>query len=373
MRRLALKAVQDKLTGGRADGMSEEDIAKKHDVSVDHIEDQIEKGVQVEMEHTNDSLLSKEIAKDHLVESPDYYTHLEEMEKKFEGGQATGDKQDLVKTTEVREKDIPVKDAMSALLFITRLAQASDQPMQWQEAVSDLPPVELAKSRTVIFNYVPGNPATLSITTPEVKAIDPTPLIEVKVEDINQIPMLIGTLRDEIRQKVKEYKAGSTTSSIKVSKVVKRPDGWHVMSEKGKHLGGPYDSRAQADKRLSQVEMFKHMKGMRRNTILLLRVAFDKSKWTYVNAEELKKLEQKFAGGAPITIKDLIPVIGVDAAATLNVTTDLTPQQIAKELIFTGRNALQIKEELAWKGYGEKPSAIELRRRQKSKPTGETI
>lgn len=373
MRRLALKAVQDKLTGGKADGMSEEDIAKKHDVSVDHIEDQMEMGVQVEMEHTNDSLLSKEIAKDHLVESPDYYTHLEEMEKKFESGQDTGDKEDLVKTTEVREKDLPVKDSSSALLFLTKLAEASDQPMQWQEAVSDLPPVALAKSRTVIFNYVPGNPSTLSITTPEVKAIDPTPLIEVPVPDMSQIPMLIGTLRDEIRKKVQEYKAGSISTAIKVAKVVKRPDGWHVMSEKGKHLGGPYPSKDKADNRLQQVEMFKHMKGMRRNTILLLRVAFDKSKWTYVNAQELKKLEQKFVNKVPITIKDLIPVIGVDAAQTLNVTTDLTPEQIARELIFTGRNALQIKEELAWKGYGEKPSAIELRRRQKPKPTGETI
>ena len=38
--------------------------------------------------------------------------------------------------------------------------------------------------------------------------------------------------------------------------------GYKVVSEKtGKNLGGPYKSRAQAAKRLKQVEFFKHSKG----------------------------------------------------------------------------------------------------------------
>lgn len=37
--------------------------------------------------------------------------------------------------------------------------------------------------------------------------------------------------------------------------------GYKVVSHTGKNLGGPYKSRAQAKKRLKQVEMFKHMKG----------------------------------------------------------------------------------------------------------------
>jgi len=40
--------------------------------------------------------------------------------------------------------------------------------------------------------------------------------------------------------------------------IVKRKDGYHVLSEKGKNLGGPYRSRAAAQKRLQQVEYFKH-------------------------------------------------------------------------------------------------------------------
>lgn len=71
----------NRIIGGNADGMSVEDIAKKHKVSPASIRLQIEKGKKVEMEHTKDSKLAREIAMDHLEEIPDYYTRLEKMEK----------------------------------------------------------------------------------------------------------------------------------------------------------------------------------------------------------------------------------------------------------------------------------------------------
>jgi len=49
---------------------------------------QLERGIEVEYEHTIgrtpvDRLIAKCIAKAHLLESPDYYRLLEEMEAKF--------------------------------------------------------------------------------------------------------------------------------------------------------------------------------------------------------------------------------------------------------------------------------------------------
>jgi hypothetical protein len=43
--------------------------------------------------------------------------------------------------------------------------------------------------------------------------------------------------------------------------IKKVKDGYKVLSEKGKNLGGPYKSEAEAKKRLKQVEYFKHKKG----------------------------------------------------------------------------------------------------------------
>ncbi|MBI2010305.1 MAG: hypothetical protein HYS86_03990 [Candidatus Chisholmbacteria bacterium] len=42
--------------------------------------------------------------------------------------------------------------------------------------------------------------------------------------------------------------------------IVKRQAGYHVLSEKGKNLGGPYQTKSAAQKRLRQVEYFKHLK-----------------------------------------------------------------------------------------------------------------
>lgn len=72
----------EQLEGGLGDNLSVEDIAKKHKVSKETIENQLEIGIKVEMEHTNDKLKAKEIVLDHLTETSDYYTKLREMEKK---------------------------------------------------------------------------------------------------------------------------------------------------------------------------------------------------------------------------------------------------------------------------------------------------
>jgi hypothetical protein len=43
--------------------------------------------------------------------------------------------------------------------------------------------------------------------------------------------------------------------------IKKTEGGYQVVSRKGKNLGGPYKSKKEAEKRLKQVEYFKHNKG----------------------------------------------------------------------------------------------------------------
>jgi hypothetical protein len=51
--------------------------------------------------------------------------------------------------------------------------------------------------------------------------------------------------------------SGQTQEAIMIKKVA---GGYKVLSEKGKNLGGPYKTRKEAEKRLRQVEFFKHKK-----------------------------------------------------------------------------------------------------------------
>ena len=72
---------EDKIPGGLAGGMGLTDIAKHHNVSVDVLVDEFKKGISVEMEHTSDREIAKEIALDHLYEDPKYYTKLKDIEE----------------------------------------------------------------------------------------------------------------------------------------------------------------------------------------------------------------------------------------------------------------------------------------------------
>lgn len=59
-----------------------EEIAKKHKVPLDHIENQLKLGIRTEKEHTTHEEIARQIALNHLLEDPNYYTKLKSMEAK---------------------------------------------------------------------------------------------------------------------------------------------------------------------------------------------------------------------------------------------------------------------------------------------------
>ena len=56
------------------------EIAQKHGIELSMIEDQLQMGIKVEMEHTEDPFAAMEIALDHLNEMPNYYDELATIE-----------------------------------------------------------------------------------------------------------------------------------------------------------------------------------------------------------------------------------------------------------------------------------------------------
>jgi hypothetical protein len=78
----------EKLKGGLSDKKTLTDVAKKHDKKghyhiddmIEYLKKELQKGIKIEMEHTNDKLKAKEIAMDHLYEDPNYYKKLNKIE-----------------------------------------------------------------------------------------------------------------------------------------------------------------------------------------------------------------------------------------------------------------------------------------------------
>jgi hypothetical protein len=68
-----------------------------------------------------------------------------------------------------------------------------------------------------------------------------------------------GEFGEELSQDDAVFFSGLTPEDLEEGKIVERKDGWYVISEKtGKNLGGPYKTKQEAEKRLRQVEWFKH-------------------------------------------------------------------------------------------------------------------
>lgn len=68
--------MKQQIPGGLADNQTFQTLAKRHNTTVDQIKKELKKGVEVELEHTEDKHKALEIAMDHVYEDPNYYKKL---------------------------------------------------------------------------------------------------------------------------------------------------------------------------------------------------------------------------------------------------------------------------------------------------------
>lgn len=78
---IPLNMNEEVIPGGKSSGMSIKEIAKMHKVSPQIVMKEWLKGMKVEMEHTSNKKIAREIAKDHLYEDIFYYQKLAKIEK----------------------------------------------------------------------------------------------------------------------------------------------------------------------------------------------------------------------------------------------------------------------------------------------------
>lgn len=76
---------KENIEGGLSAGMSLRDLARHHGAvkpreiqkMIRSLTQELNMGIKVELEHTENQKIAREIALDHLMEHPDYYTRLQ--------------------------------------------------------------------------------------------------------------------------------------------------------------------------------------------------------------------------------------------------------------------------------------------------------
>jgi hypothetical protein len=106
------KAPKGKIPGGKSEGKTIADIARKHGMPITKVESAIRRGVRIEKEHTTDPAIAREIAKDHIYENPRYYEVLARIENIRPGRKKTKQSPSRSDKDEVNE-DAPTNNVGS--------------------------------------------------------------------------------------------------------------------------------------------------------------------------------------------------------------------------------------------------------------------
>lgn len=97
----------------------------------------------------------------------------------------------------------------------------------------------------------------------EDKALSDADFLDFLEQAAKRLPELFDAMdHDALAAALEKAMGHGIVGGIKsiLNRIARRADGWHVFSEDFKrHLGGPYKTRAEAEKRLRQVEIAKHV------------------------------------------------------------------------------------------------------------------
>jgi hypothetical protein len=228
--------VGDKLPGGKGDNKSDEDFDPE----------ELEKGKKVEKEHTDDSELADEIAKDHLTEMDDYYDKLEDMENKEKKKESSLNKtaldlDEVLGNTYKNEEDIDDPDAYE---------------VYFSEGY-----IELIKNDRIVHQYkYPEDMESAPISGEESS--------EVNGVYYNSMDNYLEFYENKRVLFTLSFNRSAKVASLnKVAKIVHENGKWLVKNEAGTKTLGTHDTEEEATKQLQAIEINKHKASLEKSTV----------------------------------------------------------------------------------------------------------
>jgi hypothetical protein len=253
---------------------------------------QVEKGIKVELEHTNDRSIAREIAYDHLTEDPIYYDKLEEMEKKA-ADLSTPEKAADYLLGKLRgmfpDHFVEVRGERGVGIAVGRVSEEEYAREQVSSHYTS-PPNLMVKIVIAPSRMGPSTWANLNLNpasdNPELRAAGVQPIRKAggltPDQAIDRVLKWFAKNRSLLKGEGME-KAGEEHLSV-----IKKEKGQYCVRSPNSPdwNGGCFDSKGEAEKRLKQVEYFKH-----KDSAWRVVLAFAKSKG--IAFEKLKSMSKK--------------------------------------------------------------------------------
>lgn len=178
-------ASEEVIEGGLGDGKEDSDFPK----------DQMEKGIEVEKEHSPDLAIRKEITKDHLTENDKYYDYLEEMEKKMDKESKASFINRLSDIANAWDEIGNVKLSKKIDKLILKIAKE----LEGEKDIFDKYPLKnLIKTTMTSRGGFIDTPAMFEIVLKLLEELAPT--LKLKDKDKDKIKKVIEEIKEETKQ-----------------------------------------------------------------------------------------------------------------------------------------------------------------------------
>jgi hypothetical protein len=254
---------------------------------------QVEKGIKVEREHTDDPDVAREIAYDHLTEDSVYYDKLEEMEKKGAADLSTPQKAAEHLQSKLKgmfpDHYVEVTGERGVGISVGRLSEEEYAKEQVASRYSN-PPNLMVKIVIAPFRMGPSTWANLNLNP----ASDNPELREAGIQTIRRAGGLtpeeaVSRVLKWFAKNERQLKAQgiAKTSGDRLS-VIRQEEGKYCVRSPSNPdwSGGCFDTKEEAGRRLREVEYFKH-----KDAAWRVVLAFAKSKGIAFN--KLKSMSKK--------------------------------------------------------------------------------
>ena len=210
-----------------------------------------------EIDHINGDFTDDRLENLRRITPQENIKHRNELLKAKDSDNEISDKDEIIeKACEKLNKRFQGKE------ITLQTASGGKGPNEWyDEGTFEIKSIDTSNYEDIEINLVSGPSLSIGIESFGWDKNSPNEILE-KADKITLKELEKKFYEDpETTSKIKEYQKKEMYLDSKINDIIKETkEGYIIYSEKGKRLSKPYKTKKEAEDRLKEIEMFKHMK-----------------------------------------------------------------------------------------------------------------